>query len=356
MISAYYRLPNVQTASQATLLPEHNAATNRLRSGTLQQPPHSCLLLDETMESIAPPVAAHEALLARQLRALDAFVRDGVVECNYSFQQVRLPVSGSVTAVSTGASRFVDACHVSLRLAADADADSGQRAGQVVAAARKSAPLQSMRAYLATAWESWGSIRYDAGPQEKGSVSSGSVPPWLGQRLVERAKTLCAGLRLQGAAEPDSARAFDTVAMLLNALAVSKGKVTVGEAEWTDLEALCARVAARHIAEADSRQDDTVSDVTDAAEVGNARAEKVDDADEAFRAALLHAVHAPESIARQEMELEIVDDGDEQGSQPIAGSAGQTRCAAVQDGACVGAGESSRGQAMLEQLRSMGQL
>ena len=76
---------------QQALLPEHHSASNRLQPGALQQAPHTALLLDETREPpevTKAPLAAHEARYGKHLHALEAFVRDGVLECAYAFQQV----------------------------------------------------------------------------------------------------------------------------------------------------------------------------------------------------------------------------------------------------------------------------
>jgi hypothetical protein len=326
----------LQTAAQRNLLPEHNSATNRLCPGVIQQAPHTCLLLDETLDTVTPPYVAHEALLVRQLRSLHSFVLDGVVECSYAFQQVCLPVSGSVGILSEEPSRFVDACHVSLRL---------ERLHGDMAAPEEdaTAPLQSMRAYLASAWDLWTRVVYACVDMVPAEHATASRPPWVAQRLVKEAKALAQALRLPCASDVTIGRAFDTVLLLLTALAVSKGETRVNEGSWADLVALVERVRSRNaVVEADSLDAAWQEPVRGSA-LDN-RGLEVADADAEFKAELLHAVQAPDSMAPWAGALEGQEDG-ERGAQLVQGG--------IQSDASELA---SRGQAMVAHLRSTGQL
>ena len=319
---------HMQTVGHMAFLPEHDAATNRLHPGFLQQPPHGCLLVDETLEPVQPSDGAHDGLLVRHLRALEAFVSAGVVECHYAFQQVRLPVSGSVTLLSAEPSRFADACHVSIAAAPAAPVGAAAEDGQ--------APRQSMRAYLASAWRLSSSVHFAArdGDAEPDGAAAGAVPSWVARKLVGSSKPLCAALRRPGAPEVDSARAFDTIVMLLRALAVSQGRDTVDDDVWAALEGLVQRVAARNRAGADAAPQVLSSQGTAAAA----------DDDEAFKASLLHAVRVPDAVARAPDELVAHVHGDADDAPPV-GAAG-----------AAGSADVSHGRAMLEQLRQAGQL
>lgn len=323
--------PALQTAARRNLLPEHDSATNRLRPGVIQQAPHSCLLLDETLEDLTPSAAAHEALLVRHLRALDSFVLDGVVECSYAFQQVRLPASGSVGILSQEPSRFVDACHVSLcleRLHGEMSAPEGEA----------TAPLQGMRAYLATAWDAWTRVMYAGVDTEH---STASRPPWVAQRLVTQAKGLAHALRLPCASDVTSARAFDAALLLLTALAVSKGVTRIDEDAWADLMALADKVWTRNsLAEANSLG--TASQESAQRSARDDRGLEAADADAEFKAELLHAVQAPDSVVRWAGELEGHEDEE---TRLVQGG--------IQGGASAPA---SRGQGMVAHLRSTRQI
>ena len=102
----------VQTTSCQQLMPNHNSASNRLHPGFLQQAPHSCLIVDECISALSPPSQEHDAWRSRNMRAMHEFVRDGVLTANYMWQQVRLPVSGSVLVVSDEPSTFSDSCRI----------------------------------------------------------------------------------------------------------------------------------------------------------------------------------------------------------------------------------------------------
>ena len=265
----------------------------------------------------------HDARLARHLRALDAFVRDGVVECAYAYQQVRLPASGSVAALSEGPSRFADACRVSMRVQPQT---GGALGGGGDAGA---APLQGMRAYLATAWQGWREVAYEGGGE------GGETPQWVSERLVKEAKGLVKGLRVASAADVDTAAAFDIAATLLRALALSHGERTVGEAAWERLRALSARVRSRNAGR--ESLGSRGSSGAASCETGDEQVEalRADDVN-GFAAALLHAVHAPGAVPRSSDEL-VADVGE--GGSDAAGEEGV-----------------SRGQAMLDALREQGQL
>jgi hypothetical protein len=366
------------------LLPEHNAASNRLRPGILQQAPHGCFVLDATLEpDLTVERAPHEARLARNFRAVDSLIRDGVVECAYAFQQVRLPVSGTVTVLSTGtgacAAHFADSCQLSLTL----QPGMGGKAGMPASA---DAPVQGMRAFLASAWQKWDNLSY-AGD----SVCGSTVPNWVSQRLVQGAKALAAGM---GTAPVDTGRAFDTVTTLLRALTVSHGSAVVDDTSWRALEVLTARVRERNLPElqapiatvpaaeivgdpaacaggvplgaADAVCQDTgegsaavtsiprqgqssapqagemghelTSDGRDRGIIGEATGVGAEvgqgGQDDTFHTGLLHAMHAPEGVVEEQEEY---DEGGMAGAlHALPGS--------------------SRGQAMLELLRESGKL
>ena len=376
--------------SQPSLVPEHHAASNRLRPGALQQPPHGFLLLDETVEPVQEPSAEHQAQLGRNLRALRELVHNGVLECAYAFQQVRLPLSGSAAILSRAPSHFVSACHAALRVAPAAEAP--------VKGAGAEAPVQSMRAYLASAWECWRSLHFEpdcpdentnAKPSEAGPAA---VPAWVSSRLVQSAKALCAGLRPPGTPEPDTARSYDTIAMLLNALAVSKGKTAVGSADWADMEELCKRVAARNHAGSNDSQAASMegspvkpaggkggmrADLDPAAAAGGAAVGAAEAAEDArFSAALLQALEHRDGADPDSADLVIEEDAAEEATAAnmatvaaAAAAAGNARGAepgeahsgdedqSDGDGCAGDEGDGlSRGQAILARLHAAGQL
>jgi hypothetical protein len=315
--------------------------------------------------------------------------------------QVRLPVSGSVAALSTSRSRFADACHVALQVVPAEgrtwpQAPSNASTDDSSATAAESAPLQGMRAYLATCWANTGHVVYadsaeapdgitqvadkprDGGAEQGAGAGAGAAPQWVARRLVGSAKKLCTALRLPGQPEVDAARAYDTVDMLLHAIAISQGSGVIDGSTWAALETLCERVAERN-----AQRKSPTPEVTDKqkpapralqpsarevqggglaeersfGEQGPATSGQGSDADVAFQAALVHAINAPDALARHagELDLDIVDDDELPGSQAVprhsserAGVAGTDSVAAAE--------EPSRGQAMLAQLRANGQL
>jgi hypothetical protein len=294
-------------------------------------------------------------------------VRDGVVECAYAFQQVRLSVSGSVAALSTGTSHFARSCHVGLCVDEGA---GGFGDGAATDGEDATAPLEGMRSYLATCWAAWGRVGYtgaasdaDSGAKteaEGGAAKTAAPPAWVSAKLVTRAKALSVALRPEGAPQAESARAFDTVATLLNALAISKGKTVVDEAAWADLEALCERVSTRKNAHKSCTEAGVLAQ--DGAQAGasgkrGTQSEATggeggdDNVDTAFQAALLQALREPESVERFSGELEVVDD-DEDG----LGTAGDWRVGGERAGAGASGEERSNGQIMLDRLRAAGQL
>eukprot|EP00892_Ulva_mutabilis_P000565 jgi/Ulvmu1/10509/UM064_0047.1 len=216
--------------AQRSLFPYHDASANRLRTGMLQQAPHSCIVMDECMQPLSPSQGEHNARRARNLQSLQAFLANGVLEADYTWQQVQLPVSGSALLLSPQPSTFASACHVCVRAEGD---------GAVFCDSAQS-PLQGMRSYLASAWDLWDRLSYESA--EDGSPGP---PQWIQRKLVSRGKAIGTVLNRLSSAATDTMRAYEATVVLLHCTAVSHGCNCVSEAEWQRLEELVDRVAAR---------------------------------------------------------------------------------------------------------------
>lgn len=225
--------PFVQTVAHRRLFPYHDASANRLRTGMLQQAPHACVIMDECVQPLLSAPVGHDARRTRNLQSLQSFLANGVLEAEYAWQQVQLPVSGSALALSTQPSTFASACHVSICVAEAKDNESSA----------SPSPLQGMRSYLASAWDLWPGISYTPGGSGDGAQPS---PAWVQQKLVARGKSVGNVLNGLSSANGDTVRAFEATVLLLHCLTVSHGRSHVSEDEWVLLEALVERVALRN--------------------------------------------------------------------------------------------------------------
>lgn len=221
----------MQTTANRSLFPYHDASANRLRTGMLQQAPHACIILDECILPLTPAISAHDAMRARNVRSLQTFLSSGVLEADYAWQQIQLPVSGSALVLATQPSAFTSTCHVSIR-SADDTGQSSSSGAQI--------PLQGIRSYLASAWDIWQGISYvDKGSEHRSSNK------WVQQKLVSRGKAMAKVLNGLSSACTDTVRAYEATVVLLHCIAVSHGSNLVSQEHWALLEDLVQRVADR---------------------------------------------------------------------------------------------------------------
>lgn len=163
----------MQTSSSRTLFPRHDARSNRLRTGTMQQAPHACMVFDEIIQPFTPATAAHHAQRAGNLQSLHAFLAHGVIEAHYDWQKVQLPVLGSALIISRQPSVFASTCYVSIR--------ATPRHGQIThCGTQATVPVQGIRSYLASAWELWEGLSY----VHDGDVRTKSSTSWMSKRLT----------------------------------------------------------------------------------------------------------------------------------------------------------------------------
>lgn len=197
----------------------------------LQQAPHVCMVVDECMQPLSPARSEHDALRARNVQSLQTFLASGMLEADYTWQQVQLPVSGSALMLSPRPSAFAGTCHVCVRMMAArmTYSDSGAQS-----------PLQGIRSYLASTWDLWNQLSY--AEANKGAPAAAA---WVQQRLVARGKAMATTLNGYSSAATDTMRAYEATVVLLHCTAISHGVNCVSEAEWQLLEGLVERVASR---------------------------------------------------------------------------------------------------------------
>lgn len=199
----------------------------------LQQAPHACVIMDECIQPLLSAPVGHDARRTRNTQSLQSFLANGVLEADYAWQQVQLPVSGSALALSTQPSAFASACHVSVCVA---DAQDNKYLAS-------SSPLQGIRSYLASAWDLWPGISYTAGGCGDRAQPSTA---WVQRKLVSRGKSVAKVLNGLSSASGDTVRAYEATVVLLHCLTISHGRNHVSEDEWVLLEDLVERVALRH--------------------------------------------------------------------------------------------------------------
>lgn len=224
----------VQTTGCQQLMPNHSSASNRLHPGVLQQAPHSCLIVDECISSLSTPSQEHDAWRCRNMRAMHEYVRDGVLTANYMWQQVRLPVSGSVLVVSDEPSTFSDSCRICISA-------SGAPESATAGLDASVHPLQGIRCYLACAWDLWEGLEYE----RQDGANIGTHPRWVAETLVSGGKRVAAAVNSSGAAACDTTRAYETAVMLLHCLCISQGKNQISRDDWGAVDHLVASCQAR---------------------------------------------------------------------------------------------------------------
>ena len=197
----------------------------------LQQAPHACIVVDECMQPLSSATAEHDAFRARNMRSLQTFLASGVLEADFRWQQVQLPVSGSALLLSPWPSAFASTCHVCLCVVEEESAHDG-------ASARS--PLQGIRSYLASTWDMWNGISY-------AGANAGDLPSskWVQQKLVSRGKAIATALNGQSSGATDTLRAYEATVVMLHCTAISHGRNCISEDDWQLLEGLVERVQAR---------------------------------------------------------------------------------------------------------------
>lgn len=218
----------MQATACHQLMPTHNASSNRLHCGLMQQAPHTCLVMDECISKLSTTSQEHDAAQNRNVRALHEYMRDGVVIANYMWQEVRLPVSGSVLSLSDEPSMFTDSCRICV-------STSGVPENSAVSV-DPSHPLQGIRCYLACAWDLWHGIQYE----RQNGGDAGSHPRWLTETLVTQGRQVAAAVN-NAATSHDTTRAFETAVILLQCLCVSQGKAQISRSDWAAVEHLAER-------------------------------------------------------------------------------------------------------------------
>lgn len=214
-------------------MPNHNSASNRLHPGLMQQAPHFCLVVDECISALSPTSQEHDAWRCRNMRAMHEYVQDGVLTANYMWQQVRLPVSGSVLVVSDEPSSFSESCRLCVSAAGTPERTTASVDSSVH-------PVQGIRCYLACAWDLWDGLEYER--QDGGRT--GSHPRWVSETLVAEGKRVAAAVNSSGTC--DTTRAYETSVMLLHCLCISQGRNQINrERDWGAVERLVASCQAR---------------------------------------------------------------------------------------------------------------
>jgi hypothetical protein len=252
----------VQTIACQLLMPTHEPASNRLHTGFMQQAPHACVVVDECISKLNQPTQAHEGMKMRNIQALQEFVRDGVLTANYTWQHVRLPVSGSVLVLSHGPAMFSESCLISVRV-------NGRGCGAEDSCAsgaldERSWPLQGIRCYLACAWDLWSQL------------STSGSKKWVQERLVSDGKRIAASLNCSGR-PGDTKRAYETTLVLLQCLAISHGCSEETQVHWESLERLVVGCQGQEIPPLPAHPPSN-AESRDAPTVSNAQALSVSDA------------------------------------------------------------------------------
>jgi Mini-chromosome maintenance replisome factor len=357
----------LQALASPDLLPRHDAARNRLRRGALQTAPGTLLVLDEALGG-APVATARpgggdraEGQLARNVRALQAYISGGVIHAEYSYQQVRLPTSGAVLVISPDRSVFSSSCTLAVPWHPTAPADGAM-------APADGAPLQSMRAYLATAWAAWDNLGFepdeappdhtadDAPGTQHEQHGRGAAPEWVRQALVSEARALAAEARGGNEDALDAEQAFDVTLMLARALAVSHGETTVTRRGWQRVRDFVGRLLERRRECAAAAARDAASAPESGGAPCGAHADGADGIDACIDQALAAGL-AGASAASSESALPRTVHAQRGMRAAGAAAPSQMHAAAVRSAQAPASPQgASRGASMVEALRATGQL